>query len=427
MLNYFKKILDNDEYKRIMGNILSLFSLQGINYFLPIITFPYLTRVLGPNNYGLIAFAMAFISYFQILTNYGFNLSATREIAINRHDPKKISRIFSAVMLTEFLLMILSFFFMVIIIFSITKFKTNWLLYFFTFGLVIGNLLLPTWFFQGMEKMKYISLLNIGTSLIFTSSIFIFIKNPSDYIYVPLINSISSITIGIISLLIIYKNFDIKFIFPSLKDIKFQLEEGWHIFISTLATSSYSISNPVILGFFANFTIVGYYSVAEKIIRIMIGLFGPVSQSLYPFISSIAQKSKPDALNFIKKITRISFFLSLIISILIFLLANIIVDLLAGKAYNNSILLIRILAFLPLIVIMSNIFGILTMLPLNYKKAYSNIYLIGSILNILLALLLTSLYQAVGISISLLITEIFITISMIIYLQKKGINLFKFS
>ncbi len=95
MLNYIKKILRNDDYKRITENILSLFSLQGFNYILPLITFPYLTRVLGPDKYGLVVFALAFMGYFQILTDYGFNLSATREVSIHRSDDTKISQIFS--------------------------------------------------------------------------------------------------------------------------------------------------------------------------------------------------------------------------------------------------------------------------------------------------------------------------------------------
>ena len=104
MISYLKKILKNKYYKRIIDNILSLFSLQGLNYILPIISFPYLTRVLGPENFGLIAFAGAFIGYFQILTDYGFNLSATREISINRENQKKISKIFSTVMITKIII-----------------------------------------------------------------------------------------------------------------------------------------------------------------------------------------------------------------------------------------------------------------------------------------------------------------------------------
>lgn len=120
-----KKVFEKDEYKRVIENILSLFSLQGFNYILPLITFPYLTRVLGPDKYGLITFAMAFISYFQLVTNYGFNLSASREIALNRDNDVKVSKIFSSVMTTKTLLTVLGFLTMSIIVFSFDKFRSD--------------------------------------------------------------------------------------------------------------------------------------------------------------------------------------------------------------------------------------------------------------------------------------------------------------
>ncbi len=422
MNNFIKKILQNEAYKIIITNILSLFSLQGFTYILPIITFPYLTRVLGPDNFGLLAFALAFIGYFQVLTDYGFNLSATREVSIHHENDAKVSHIFSSVMVSKFFLLILSLIIMTILVFSIEKFRINWLLYYFTFGLVIGNLLLPTWFFQGMQKMKYISLLNIGALLIYTASIFIFIRIPADYIYVPLINSIGSITMGIVALMIIHKYFNINFVLPTINDIKNQLSEGWHVFISTVAISLYTISNTFILGFFASNTIVGYFSVANRIITIATGLLGPISQSIYPHISSLAMKSKEDAIKFIKKITIIIGAFSLIISIGILLLSGIIVYILAGIQFNESILLLRIMAFLPFLIALSNIFGIQTMLTFNYKKAFSNIIIIASAVNIILALLLAPIYKDVGIAVAVVITETLVTIVMFLYLKNKGIN-----
>lgn len=423
MLYYIKKILRNENYKRIIDNIVSLFSLQGFNYILPLITFPYLTRVLGPDKYGLVAFALAFIGYFQILTDYGFNLSATREIAINRDDRANVSKIFSSVMATKVILLFISFFIMTLIVSNFNKFRSEWLLYFYTFGLVIGNLLLPTWFFQGMEKMRYISILNILISLIFTVSIFIFIRNASDYLYVPLINSIGTIIIGIYSLRLVRREFDVTFRKPNLKDIKHQIEEGWYVFISSVAISLYTISGTFILGFFASNTIVGYFSVADRIIKMLSGLLNPISQSIYPYISSLALKSQEDALNFIKKITFLLGASSFVISVIIFFFAGFILFILAGTQFNESVTLLRIMAFLPFMIALSYVFGILTMLTFNYKKAYSWIYIIAGVINIILALLLAPLYKAVGISVAMVITEIFVTIAMYLFLKRKGIDL----
>jgi len=139
---------------------------------------------------------------------------------------------------------------MTIIVFSFKKFRQDWLIYYLTFGMVLGQTLFPIWFFQGMERMKYITFLNVLAKLIFTIAIFIFVKRSSDYLYIPLLNSLGFIVAGVLALWIVFKDFGVFFRIPSFKDLKYQLKEGWYIFISTVAISLYTISNTFILGLF---------------------------------------------------------------------------------------------------------------------------------------------------------------------------------
>lgn len=422
-INYWKKFLfSSPTRKRLTENFLSLSVLQGLNYFLPLITLPYLVRILGPDKYGLISFAQAFIAYFGILTDYGFNLSATREISIERENKKKVSEIFSSVMIIKMGLLLLSFIIMNIIIFSFQKFRQEWLLYYLTFGTILGQVLLPIWFFQGMEQMKYITFLNIIAKSIFTILIFVIIHRVQDYLYVPILNALGSIIGGVLGLIIIFKDFDLKFKFPRIEEIKHQLKEGWYIFISTVAISLYTVSNTFILGIFTTNTIVGYYAGAEKIIKAIQGLLGPVTQTIYPHINKIASESKTRAIKFIQKITFLIGGTSFILSLIVFLFAGIIVKILLGTQYHESIKVLRILSFLPFIVGLSNIFGIQTMLTFNHKKAFSNILIATSIFNIALAFILVPLYQHVGISVAVIISETIVTVSMFLYLQKMGIK-----
>lgn len=408
--------------KKLTENFLSLSVLQGLNYLLPLITLPYLVRVLGPEKYGLVAFAQAFIAYFGILTDYGFNLSATREISIQRENKEKISTIFSSVMLIKFAFLILSFILMSVLVFSIHKFRNEWLLYFLTFGTVLGQVLFPIWFFQGIEKMKYITWLNIIAKTIFTVLVFVLIHQVNDYIYVPFLTALGTIISGVLAMWIIKKHFKVNFKLPQKNEIVHQLKEGWYIFISTVAISLYSISNTFILGLFANNTIVGYYSGAEKIINAVQGLLSPVSQTIYPHISKIASESKERALKFLQKITILIGSSSFVLSLLIFLLAEVVVKILLGGQYLESIKVLRILSFLPFIVGLSNIFGIQTMLTFDYKKAFSNILIIASLINITLAFILVPFFFHIGISFAVVISETFVTIAMFVYLQRKGIK-----
>jgi len=422
-LNYLRNFFNTPTKKRLAENFFSLSVLQVVNYLLPLITLPYLVRVLGPEKFGLIAFAQAFIMYFAILTDYGFNLSATREISIHREERGKIKEIFSSVMMVKFLLGILSFIILGLILAFIPKFGNDWLIYIFTSGMVLGNILFPVWFFQGMERMKYITVLNIIAKGIFTVCIFIFIRKMADYLYVPLINSMGYLIAGGLSLRIVSKDFGIKFGLPTIETIKYQLKEGWHVFISTAAISLYTVSNAFILGLFTNNTIVGYYSAAERIIKATQGLLTPVSQTVYPYISKLVIESKERALDFIRKLVKVVGVGSFIISLLIFILAAPIVNIVLGTQYQQSIIVLQILAFLPFIIGLNNIFGIQTMLTFNLKRAFSKILVSAGLLNITLALILTPLYQHIGVSIAVLTTEIFVTLSMFLYLQKNGIKI----
>jgi PST family polysaccharide transporter len=411
------------KHSRLLENFISLSTLQVANYILPLITLPYLVRVLGPEKFGLIAFAQAFIGYFNVLTDYGFNLSATRDISINRKDNDIVSEIFSSVIVIKFGLLILSLSVMTLIIFSFDKFRSEWPIYYLTFGMVVGQVLFPVWFFQGMEKMKYITFLNIFARIIFTISIFIFVKNASDFLYVPILSSLGSIVAGVLAFWIVFKDFGVKFRMPDFERVKFDLKEGWYIFISTVAISLYTTSNTFILGLFTNNIIVGYYSAAEKIIRSAQGLLSPVSQTIFPHVSKLMNESKDAGIKFIRRITYLIGGLSFVISLVIFILANLIVETILGSQYTESIIILRILAFLPFLVGLSNVFGIQTMLTLNYKKAFTNIIVFASGVNIFLAIILVPLYNNIGTSISVLITEMIITISMFLFLESKGIKI----
>ena len=419
-----KPHLLQEDKKRLLSNFFSLSILQGANYILPLITLPYLVRVLGPANYGLVAFATAFIGYFTMLTDYGFNLSATREISINRDDNKKISEIFFSVMAVKVLLSLASLVIMAAAVMIFHKFDKNWPLYFITFGIVIGTVLFPVWFFQGMEKMRPITILNLISRFIYTVCIFVFIRKPSNYIYVPLIISIGQIVAGILAIRIIIVDFKVKLFLPKIKDIRYELVEGWHIFLSTVAISLYTTSNVFILGLFANTAIVGYYAAAEKIVRALQNLLSPAFTTIYPHISKLADESKTRALRFIRKAVLLIGSFYFLVSLTTFIFAYFVVTILLGSQYTESVVILRILAFLPFIIGLSNIFGIQTMLTFNYKKAYSNIYIIAGILNIVLVFTLVVMYNAIGISIAVLITESFVAISMLVFLYYKGIKIF---
>ncbi|GGB53095.1 transporter [Oceanisphaera marina] len=413
------KVTETAEKKRLFSNILSLGVLQAANYLLPLLTVPYLVRVLGPEYFGLLAFSTATVAYFMLITDYGFNLSATRQISIHRNEQEKVNEIFSAVMIIKFCFMLLSFILLALLVFTVDKFHQHWQLYFITFGMVIGQMLFPVWLFQGMEKMKYITYLNIAAKVFFTVCVFIFVKHQNDYLLVPLLTSLGFIVAGLCSFYFVRKELAVRFILPELRSIHFQLTDGWHIFFSSIAISMYTVSTTFILGLFTNNTVVGYFSAADKIVQAAKGIYQPVSQAIYPLIGKKLHEDKKSGLDFIYKATWIVGGGMLVISALLFVFAEAIVNLLLGAEYQHSILILRVMAFLPFIIALSNIFGIQTMLNLGYKKAFSRILILAAVLGFSLCIFLVRYYDGLGIAVTLLLVEVFVTLTMFFFLKVK--------
>jgi len=410
MLDKITRLTNTEDKRRLLSNFMSLSVLQGANYVLPLITLPYLVRVLGPEKYGLIAFAQAFIQYFNILTDYGFNLSATREISIHRDNAQKVSEIFSSVMIIKFCLLVLSFVIMSILVFSFWKFRQDWLIYYLTFGMVVGQVLFPVWFFQGMERMKYITFLNITAKLIFTFAIFVFIRQASDYIYVPLLNLFGYLVAGALALRIVFRGFKVGFKVPSYSSLIHQLKEGWYIFISQVAISGYNSSRLFAVGLFTDNTITGYYAIAEKLMNVVITFpLASLLQSLYPRLSKIYSENKERAIRLMNKfqsITTIAYLSGLPV---LYFLAPWVIKIISDEPYPETILSFRLL-LLAVFFISANAFRVHFLLISGKDDVYLKIHTIMGIGGLILVFLMTYFFSFVGTCVSIIIIELIVLI-----------------
>ena len=205
----------NKDGKVLLSNFSYLIILQIAGYVFPLLTMPYLARVIGPTGFGKIAFASAIIIWVQTVADWGFNFSATRDVAKNRDDIVKVSEIFSNVFWSRCVLMLLSFLILLALIFTIPDFRNDADIILVTFLLIPGHIMFPDWFFQAVERMKYITFLNLLAKFLFTIAVFIFIKSSNDYILQPLFNSIGFCICGIISMYIILHKWHIRLLKPN--------------------------------------------------------------------------------------------------------------------------------------------------------------------------------------------------------------------
>jgi len=391
-----------EEYSRLKSNFLSLTVLQGANYILPLITLPYVVKTLGVEYFGLLAFATATIAYFGILTDYGFNLTASKEISIHRDDREKVIEIFSSVMSIKFILMILSFTLLSLLVFTVDRFSEHWEIYLLTFGSVVGQFLFPVWFFQGMERMKYTTYLNLLSKSIFTVSIFILVKEQSDVYLVPLLLSTGAIVAGGASLYLIRKEFNIPFKIQNSSIIKYYLVDGWHVFLSRFYVSLYTTTNILLLGIMTNNVAVGYYSIVEKIVVAIGGLFEPVNQTIYPYL---ARKYKEDFETFISFLHKVALIFIVTASLFVIsaeFFADTLIYIIQGE-YNIHITMLLSL-FLLRIFIMP--FGALlsnTLIIMERKKEFIKVMNYTVIIDLLVVPLAIYYYHEQGLIISFLL------------------------
>jgi PST family polysaccharide transporter len=411
-----RKIVTHREKKIVLKNFISLTTLQGMNYILPLAVLPYLIRIIGIEKFGLIAFAQSLVQYFMILTDYGFSLSATREISLLGEHKEKASAIFSSVMTVKLILAAISGLALCAILYFVPKFRNDWQVYILSFGAVIGNTLFPVWFFQGKEKMSYITVINVIAGITYALLIFVLIKGPRDYLLVPLLNSILFLISGVWGLYIAFRKFKLEFILQSYTGIKNELKTGWDIFISVVSVNAYTTTRVFAVGLLTNNLLTGYYSLAERIANVIQSFpMNSFSQAVFPRISNVFAKNRQRATAIMYRIQdgiTLGFVISLPIA---FLIAPWIIKFACGAAYTEVVLTFRLL-LAAVFFVGANAFKVQFLLVCGKADLYAKIHIAAAAIGLPLIFILIYMYSYVGAAISSVLTEagVFILTSLII-------------
>lgn len=392
--------------------------MYGLDLFLPLLTVPYLIRHIGLEKVGLLNFAAAAIAYFGIIINYGFNLTATKEIALNSENPQKLETIFNSVMTSKLVLMLISAILLFLILFLIPTFRSYYYIYLIIFSGVCFQNMLPIWFFQGMQNLKIITIQNSASKLFFTILIFFLVKKEADFWLVPLLTMMGFFLASLLSYRYLFKTYKLRFFLTSLSDVKIQLHEGLFVFLSQVKISFFSNLNVLVLGFISGNTAVGYFTSADKVIRALAAIQSPVVTSLYPYFSNLIRQDKFSAFRKINIIALIGTILYLPLLILIFIFSHDIVSFIFGSQMENVSNIIKILALLPLFIFLNNLSGTQMLLNMGKDKLFFNVLLSTAILNIILVLPLTYKYSFYGTAISVLVSEFYLCVAMYIAFLK---------
>jgi O-antigen/teichoic acid export membrane protein len=389
-------------YKDIIKNLSYLSIVQLLNLVLPIITYPYLIRVLGTGIWGKIVYYQTITFYFSTIVNFGFNTTGSREITIQidnlKERNKSASNIFYLKTLITFLIL-----FIYVSFISINNFSLDSKLLLFSGWNIIFELSFPLWFFQGINKLKYLTFGNSLFKIIISISIFVFIKVPSDYLLYPILNMIGSILIGVWSFSIMKKE---KFEFEgtSIHELKGLLKKSYIMAIANFSNSIKLTLNVFFIKAFLGFNEISYYDIASKIINIINNLFDQISQAIFPILS------KKFDINLFDKILKSSILISFLVFTLIELFAPNLILLMSGQNINEGVLVLRILAISIPFYIISALYGRNCLIIFNKDKkvlqsmVYSTaVYLII----IIFTQLINTKYMLILISTSLVFSVIF--------------------
>lgn len=390
-----------------------LSALQLFTLFIPIIIYPYLIRVIGKEIWGEIVFAQVIISYASLFINFGFDVSATRDVSVNRDNPIELSKIVSSVFITKLFFGLISTLSVILLINFIPFFSYHKLLYLYTFIFCLGDIFFPIYFFLGIEKMKYITFINLFTKLLFLLFVFIFVKDKSDYILVPLFNGLGAAIGGIIAMVIAIKIYNIKILLVSIAILKSRINTSVNYFITDLSIVLKDRVNLLVIGTFIGFTEVAYYDLGTKIVHIAQTPFSIINRVLLP--SFAKEFSRRKLILSVWIFTTVSF----LIALLLIIFSDVIVIILGGGQMLPASNIIYIYAIVIPLACISSIYGIgLASQGVSKNYMLSDLY---SFIVYLIAVLLLYVFYNVSIytlPIPIILSVIFTIFYKQIYLKK---------
>lgn len=272
-------------HSTIFENFTYITALQVFVMITPLITYPYLVRVLGMELYGWVITAQVVASYCSILVDFGFKSISARHVSINRNDKDKLSEIVSTILTLQGVMWLFCMAVYVMIVFLVPSYRQHLWLFLFSFGLTFNELLFPQYFFQGIEKMKYITILNIVIRLIFVALIFLFVKEATDYIFVPLLSSIGYFIGGCLALYVVFVREGLRFKVPSYSSMRYYVRDASPIFFTDVICTIKDKLNYILLGSCVGMGNVVVYDLGSKFTNVLLKPASIIGTVMFPQIA----------------------------------------------------------------------------------------------------------------------------------------------
>ena len=404
-------------------NFLFLAIIQSSNVLISIISMPLLIQNIGVDQFGLVNLALAVIILLNILVGFGYNLSAPREVAINQKDKTALSHLVSNVFSAKILLASTASLIILVAVFGLNLFKDYQMILVFSVLMLFSEATLPLWFFQGMEKMKLISIANIFSKLLFLMGIVLFIHSPSQSKWVNFMMGLTGLSINLLLLFYIHAFLGIRVYRPEFSTIWRSLKANILLFFSNLASHISINGGLIILSFFSVAETLGMYSLAERIVMVLRMFPAMIIQAIYPNAAKLYASDEKAFFRFLRNVYFRVVLFGIFIAGMTYLTAPWTIRILSRTDLQESVTYLQILALVPLLACL-NIANVTMMLVADLKNLLFKASWMMCLYMIIVATILTYLMGGVGICLAIISTEIAVFIICMVLLYRNNRKLF---
>lgn len=386
--------------KNIVNNTIMLMIFNIAKIIFPFITLPYLTRVLTTNAYGTVAYVKTIMTYMQILVDFGFVLSATKDIVNYKNNKEKLEYVVGDTLLARIILGVIGLIIILILSFALPILRNNVLYTVLSYVVVFESVFLMDFLFRGLEKMHIITIRFILMKVISTVLTFVFIKNDSNLLWIPVLDIISSF-IAIVLVFAEIKKIDLKMKFSGIKNVMKSIKNSFVYFISNVASTSFNALSTIIIGIYVSPTEVAYWSICMQIIGTIQACYSPISDGIYP--EMIRSKN----IKLIKKILKIFLPIITVGCIATFFLAKPVLMILGGEKYLPGVPILQMLIPNLFVGFLAIIYGWPTLGAIGKEKEATKTTIYSIIVHIILLviLILTKNFTLYMIAVVRVITE----------------------
>lgn len=410
---------------KVSKNSMWLLVLQGFNTILPLITLPYITRILSKTSYGEFAIALNLVGYLQVVVEYGFALAGARKVATAK-SKEQLNMIHSGIIGARFILLILCvFIFGGVVLFSGYE-KTLLICMGILFIMVAATVFQQNWFFQGISEMKNITFINVISRIVSVAMIFCLVKETKDLYLYCLLYSSNYIISSVLGCVIVRLKYGVRFIKLKFNSLKKELIEGWSLFVSSAMIKIFGGIGITVLGLVAQSETVATYAAINKIPYVLTLLFSSVSQAIYPYVCKEFEISFKRGIKKVKKYGMPVFGFFVVVGIIIILLNKQIVGIAFGRGYISYSTLLIPFTIWALFGILNNFLGIQILVASGANKEYSSAFTISVIIMLCLMFVLGYFFGSYGIAYASMISEILLSCIFLIMIRRRFREMTKF-